>query len=67
MKKIAIVCDNYKVEKFESELKNKGFTDFETKPYVGKTSVIKVNTPDEKVFTLGALVSLLESQFKRMN
>ncbi len=33
MKKVGIVCDNYKIDRFKKELTSKGFTDFEIFPF----------------------------------
>lgn len=51
MKKIGIVCDNYKLEKYKETLKEKGFNEFEEIPDINgfiskEITVIKVIVPD---------------------
>ena len=67
MKKVGIVCDNYKLEKFKSYLNKEGFTDFEYKPFTNGTTAIFVNVEDDKVKKIHALCSNVEANFKRRN
>lgn len=43
MPKAGIVCDNWKLDKFKSELISKGFNNFEVIPFIKETSTIKVH------------------------
>lgn len=72
MKKIAIVADNYKLDKFKKELTAKGFVDFEIIAFtkgteMGETSTITVNVADNKVQEVAKICQLVELHFKRGN
>mgnify|MGYP001579842095 CR=1 FL=1 len=71
MKKIGIVCDNYKLEKMKTELIGHGFEEFEEIPYFGDTTAIKIPVTneefEEKKKTVFAIVNLVEYHFKRSN
>ncbi len=63
---VGIVADNYKINKFKKELSKKGFTDYTV--HEGATiTTIKVNCPDEKVYSLKTLCEFVENHFKRSN
>jgi hypothetical protein len=67
MKKVGIVVDNYKLEKFKSELTKKGFTDFDVTPFTKGCSTIRVNVPDDQIKEVGKICTLCELHFKRSN
>lgn len=67
MKKVAIVADNYKLEKFKKELTKKGFIDFEIFPFTPDTSTIKVNVQEKEVNEIHKICQLVEIHFKRSN
>lgn len=67
MKKVGVVADNYKLDKFKQELTAKGFTDFKITPFVNNTSTITVNVPDDKLNEIRKLCQLVELHFKRSN
>jgi hypothetical protein len=67
MKKIGIVADNYKLEKFKEELIKAGFDDFKILPFVNNTSTITLRIPDDRVFTVKTVCELVETHFKRSN
>lgn len=67
MKKVGIVADNYKVEKFKSELTKEGFTDFTTYPFTHATTAIKVNVDENKVKDVQRICQRIELHFKRSN
>ena len=67
MKKVGIVADNYKVERFKKELTKKGFTDFVTSPFTAETTTIAVNVPDDKVSEVHKICRQVEIHFKQSN
>jgi uncharacterized protein YaaQ len=68
MKKVGIVVDNYKVERIKKELIKANFTDFTVVGNLTKdTTVITINVEDKHVNKIGAIVSLVETHFKRSN
>ncbi len=67
MKKVGIVCDNYKLNKFKKDLTSKGFTDFDTKPFQNETTAIFVHVDDNKVHEIHKICQLVELHFKRGN
>lgn len=64
MKKIGIVADNYKLEKFRQELTENGFTDFDIKPFAAKVSTIFVKTEDDRVKDLAQICKRVELQMR---
>jgi len=66
MKKIGIVADNYKVERFKKELTKAGF-EYQITPFKGETSTILVNTDDDKVGDVKKICEAVEFHFKRAN
>jgi len=69
MKKVGIVADNYKLEKFKKELTAKGFTDFTIMDYqkVNELSLIQVHCKDERVMEVKTICQNVELYFKRSN
>jgi len=67
MKKCGIVADNYKLEKFKSELNKHGFNDYSITPFIDKTSTIMVNAEDDKVVEIKKICHRVELHFKRSN
>jgi hypothetical protein len=69
MKKVGIVCDNYKLAKFKKDLTDKGFTDFEVIPcsVVDNTTLITVNVNKNKVDEVHKICKLVELHYKRGN
>ena len=65
MKKVGIVCDNYKVNKFKEELILKGFTDFEVIPLPKDCSNIVVNVAVELISEISKICQTVELYFKR--
>lgn len=66
MKKIGIVADNYKIEKFKKDLSAKGF-EFKLIPYSKHTTLIKMEVPENKVKEVQKVCELVELHFKRGN
>lgn len=66
-KKFGIVADDYKLDKFKTELEAKGFLDYEILPYKFDTSLIRVNTTEDKVSEVNKICQLVELHFKRSN
>ena len=64
MKKIGIVADNYKLEKFRQELSKNGFNDFEVKPFAAKVSTIFVKVEDDQVKDIAAICKHVELQMR---
>lgn len=67
MKTAGIVVDNYKVEKFKSELIKNGFMDFTVVPYIGDCSTIKVRCEEVQFNELKNICKTIELHFKRSN
>lgn len=70
MKKAAIVCDNYKVDKFNEELRKAGFNNFEVSTNGGKlkgTTTISVSTTADKYKKIAGLCQMVEMHFKQSN
>lgn len=69
MKKIAIVCDDYKLKMFKEELTTGGFTDHTVKPYSkgDKTSLISISTEADKVEMVVKICKKVELHYKRGN
>lgn len=67
MKKIGIVCDNYKIEKFKEELNKGGFTELEITPFRDTTSTIVVMVGEIKVKEIKRICERVELHFKRSN
>lgn len=66
MKKIGIVADNYKLERFKKDLTKGGFT-YEISPFKETTSTIIVNTDENKISDVKKICELVELHFKREN
>jgi nitrogen regulatory protein PII len=67
MKKVGIVADNYKVEKFKQELTKAGYPDFDIHPFTKDNTTIRVNVPDDKVNEIMKICKKIELHFKRSN
>lgn len=64
-----ITCDNYKVSRFEKQLKKKGFTDYEIKNFTddGLNKIIKVKVLPDQVKDIQKICKEVELYFKRYN
>ena len=67
MKKVGIVCDNYKLDRFKKELTKAGFTDFDTAAFTENTTTIQVRTPEDKISDVYKICQKVELHFKRSN
>jgi nitrogen regulatory protein PII len=72
VKKIGIAVDDYKLDKFKEELKQRGFNDFAVMPGVTKdTRMIRIQVEDEKFLEaseqIRRLCKKMEYHFKRSN
>jgi len=75
MKKIGIVANNYKVERFKKKLAEAGFTDIEYTPITlagnDQNTAIKVNVEDadfhKATKEITKICQLVELHFKRSN
>lgn len=67
MKKVGIVVDNYKVNRFKSELTKKGFTDIELHAFTKDCTTIRINVQDDQVSAVHAICIKIESDLKRAN
>lgn len=67
MKKVGIVVDNYKLDRFRKALNDKGFTDYDIMPFTANTSTIRVNVEAKKVSEIYKICQLVELHFKRSN
>ena len=66
MKKVGIVADNYKVEKFKKESSAKGFT-VETTPFTKDTTTMTINIDESQIGEIKKICQLVEIHFKRSN
>lgn len=66
-KTAGIVVDNYKVEKFKSELIKNGFLDFTVTPYIDDCSTIKVQCEESQYKDIAKICKRVELHFKRSN
>jgi nitrogen regulatory protein PII len=67
MKKVGIVADNYKVDRFKKELTKGGFTDFDTSPFTADSTTIQVRVSEEKIKEVYKICQKVEMHFKRSN
>jgi hypothetical protein len=67
MKKVGIVVDDYKLDKYKKDLIKKGYTDINVKPFVNNTSVIQVRVLDNQVPDVHKICQLADLYFKRGN
>lgn len=67
MKKAGIVCDNYKVPRFEKALTEHGFADYSKKPSTTKTTGIFIYCKEERIPDIGKICATLEIEFKQSN
>lgn len=66
MKRVGIVCDNYKLEKFKEKLNEKGFTNYTITSYQQKTSLISVVVRNKNVLQVYNICKQVEAHFKIM-
>lgn len=66
-KKIGIVADNYKLDKFKEELTSKGFIEIEITPFTLETSLLTVNTEERNTGKIKTICDFVEAHFKRKN
>ncbi len=68
-KKVGIVCDDYKLNKFRSELKEIGVTDFKTSVFDKKKNLItiQIEVDIEKVKEVQRVCEKVEFYFKNRN
>ena len=62
-----IVADDYKVEKFKTELTLKGFDMIKVLPWKNDCTLIQVEIPADKLNDLEKLCKEVELHFKRSN
>ncbi len=62
IKTAGIVCDNYKLKKYEYELKKQGFT-FSVVPFTKNESTIKVVTDSDSLVDIKKICEDLEKYF----
>lgn len=68
MKKAGIGVDNYKLKKFEEELKANGFTDYKVSPLTKDSSFISVMVSDESKYAdINRICKRVELHFKHSN
>ena len=63
--KVGIIADNYKVDKFKSELKAIGIEDVTTKPFDMASIIIKTKT--NRASEIGDIVRKVDFHFKHAN
>lgn len=64
--KIGIVADNYKLDKFKTKLKSKGFT-IDIYPFTKDTSSITIETDEAGKKEIAKICTEVELHFKRSN
>lgn len=72
-----IIVDDYKLERFKTELKLSGYTDYEIKRYfkeekglssvLPNASLIKIKVPENKLFEIKNICRGVELFFKQSN
>ena len=62
--KAGITCDNYKIEKFEDELKENGFAEYTVKPLFTNVSLITIVVEKEQIPQIKSLCERVENHFK---
>lgn len=67
MKTIGIVVDNYKLDKFKTELTDKGFADFEVNDFGKDCKAIRVKIQTSQFKELERLVKRVQLHFKQGN
>ncbi len=67
VKKVGIVTDNYKLEKYKTDLIAKGFIDFKIVPFTENTSVMQVMAKESEIKEIHKICQLAELHFKRAN
>lgn len=66
MKRIGIVCDNYKVDEFEKALKQADFF-FSKKPFMKKTTAIFIMCHESRIDEIAKICKKIEIDFKLSN
>lgn len=66
-KKVGIVCDDYKLDKYKEELLHEGFDNFSISPFTHSTSSIQIITTENRIEDIYRICVKLELQFKRSN
>ena len=66
-KTVGIVVDDYKVDKFKTELTKAGFLDFTITAFRSDCSTIKLSVDAKDVNKVGNICSLVEMHFKQSN
>jgi hypothetical protein len=67
VKKVGIVADNYKLNKFEKELTAAGFTNFKITPFTEDTSAITLYVLPKQVHDVHKICNKVEMHFKQSN
>lgn len=67
MKKVGIICDNYKLDRFKKELTKAGFIDFDTASFTENTTTIQVRVVEDKIADVHKICQKVELHFKRSN
>lgn len=67
LKKVGIVADNYKLDRFKKELTKGGFSHFEIKPFTEETSAIFISVLEKDVRAVNNICTKVETHFKRSN
>lgn len=65
--KTAIVCDNYKLEKYKKELRKRGFNKLITEPFKNDCTTIGIECKATDIPEIQRMCQILEAQFKRRN
>lgn len=64
MKKVGIMCNNYKLEKFKELLTKKGFTNYKVTPHNIELSIITVIVRKKNVNKVHKICKQVEAHFK---
>jgi len=67
MKRVAIVVDNYKIEKFREKLTEANLVISEEVPFIEKTTTLKVLCNKNQIPEIAKICQLLEIHFKQSN
>ena len=67
MKTIGIACNNYKLLKFEAELKDKGLNKYTTSIFKESVVLIKITCEEKEIPKIAKICESVESFFKAQN
>lgn len=67
MAKVGIACDNYKIDRFDKELIEQGFSIFEKAALTKAVSIITILCDESDIPKIHSICKKIEIHFKRSN